>query len=215
MKRAVPIAGALAALAIVVRWAASPLPPAGISGTAAPEVRPDVGRNLSRLKSLAKLKTLEEIMRSRNDNDPRLDRDFNALSPEAKRLFRKKYREIPAERRNERGTIVYLLGGGNLRAAEDWAFLREVAAEPPCLSLSDCSRKPKPGGGEEAAGDEVTLAYPSLVALKQAERALEAAAEAPGPAEKEAMSVIEAGKNSRTRAVARLAERIGKRFSRS
>lgn len=211
MKRAVSIAGALVALAILVRWAASPLPPAGVSKPpAAPR-----GPESSSPESRAKLKTLDEILLSKNDNDPRLDTDFKALSSETKRLFRKKYGETPAERRNERGTIVYLLGGGNLSTAEDWAFLRAVASEPPCLSLSDCAKKPAPGG-EDEAGDEVTLAYTSLVALKQAQHALESAGavSTSGSARDEAMSVIAAGRKSRVRAVTRLAERLEKRFAR-
>src|SRR5581483_1385533 len=115
-------------------------------------------------EAAAKLRELEAILASRNDNDPRLDKDFNALSPEAKRLFRRKYAELPREARNDLGTIVYLLGK-NLKTEEDWAFLREVAAEPPCRSLSSCDQ-PSDGAGEP--GDPVTLAYPALVALKQA-----------------------------------------------
>jgi hypothetical protein len=145
---------------------------------------------------------LDEILLSRDDNDPRLDREFNALTPDEKGLFREKYRALPPESRNQRGTIVYLLGK-SLSAAEDWAFLREVAGEAPCLSLADCA-KPSAAGGS-GPGDAVTLAYPALVALKQAERVL---AEG-GQARDEAMSVIRAAKASRvpkvTQAAARLA----------
>src|SRR5687767_2675792 len=152
MKRVLAAAIPLAAL---IWWVASSLPPTGF---------------LERRAANRQLKILEAILRSRNDNDPLLDRAFVGLSPMAKDLFRKKYAETPPERRNERGTIVYVLGR-NLRSPEDWAFLRAVAAEPPCLSLADCAAKSTSGGHE--LGDEVTLAYPSLVALKQAERALE------------------------------------------
>jgi hypothetical protein len=193
MKRAVLIAGALAALAAAA-------PPAGEPAR-------------------AKLKTLDEILGSKNDNDPRLDRDFNELSPETRRLFRKKYREIPAEKRNQRGTIVYLLGR-NLRSREDWEFLRGVTLEPPCLSLSDCSRKPAPGSDEEATGDEVTLAYPALVALRQARRAAEearairvAAKSEPASAEKEALELFAAAKKSKTRAVVRTAASYEKKLA--
>jgi hypothetical protein len=198
--RALSIAGALTALAIVFLAAAcgrekSPTAPSG--------------------GDQRKLAILEEILRSKNDNDPRLDREFNDLSQAAKRLLEDRYRAIPPERRNERGTIVFLLGK-NIGSAEDWAFMREAASEPPCLSLSDCSRRPTPGGGEEAAGDEVTLAYPSLVALKQAQRALETAGaiSTSGTTAKDALSVIEAGRKSRVRAVAKLAERLERRFAR-
>ena len=147
----------------------------------------------------APLRTLEEIFLSRNDNDPRLDTDFNGLSAQDRGLLRRRYRKLAPERRNERGTIVYLLGK-NLRSEEDWAFLREVVSEPACLSLADCS-KSVPGAA--GMGDEVTLAYPALVALKQAQRSLEQ-----GASVEEARGVIADAKGSRARAVARLAAEL-------
>ncbi|MFI5349030.1 MAG: hypothetical protein ACHQ2Z_05775 [Elusimicrobiota bacterium] len=163
--------------------------------------------------------TLEEILRSKNDNDPRLDHDFNDLSPNEKLLFVQKYNEIPEENRNERGTIVYLLGR-NLRTHQDWEFLHFVVHEPPCLSLANCTQKASPGSDEEATGDEVTLAYPSLVALRQARRALEdarahrvSAQDASASAtEREALDLFSAAKNSKTRAVARMAALLEKKF---
>ena len=154
----------------------------------------------------SKLAELEEILRSRNDNDPRLDRDFQGLSPEAKARFREKYASIPRERRNERGTVVYLLGR-NLDRPEDWEFMRAVAAEEPCLSLADCA---KPSNGGPGEGDDVTLAYPSLVALHQAARALEAGAPAA-----EARPVLDAAKASRMKAVISLARTLEPRFDKT
>lgn len=145
---------------------------------------------------------LDEILLSRNDNDPRLDSAFNTLTPATRRLFREKYRALPPESRNQRGTIVHLLGK-NLDAPEDWAFLREVVGEPPCLSLTDCAKPP--AGGEGGPGDAVTLAYPALVALKQAERVL---AEG-GPGRDEALSVALAGKASPVAKVSQAAARLG------
>lgn len=131
------------------------------------------------------LALLREVLAARDDNDPRLDRAFDGLSPQAKRLFREEYRRLARERLNERGTIVYLLGR-SLDAPEDWEFLKEVVLEAPCLSLSDCARKPE---GPGRPGDEVTLAYPALVALETARRSgrpesaavLEAARASPSP----------------------------------
>lgn len=143
---------------------------------------------------------LDEVLASRNDNDPRLDTAFDGLSLAEKASFRRRYEELPRERRNERGTIVYLLGR-NLAVPEDWAFLRKVVAEPPCLSLSDCSKK-----GPEAPepGDEVTLAYPALVALRQA------ALKLPEP---QARLVLDDGARSPVPAVRRLASRLVKEVS--
>lgn len=161
-----------------------------------------LGRGLSRPTSAAlaeakaKLATLEDILRSRNDNDPRLDREFLGLSPEAKALLREAYGALPRERRNERGTIVYLLGK-NLQTDDDWSFLRAVAAEPPCLSLADCS---KPSGEVGGPGDEITLAYPSLVAVRQAVRAARE-----GGSKEGVRKVLEAARGSRVPAVTRLA----------
>lgn len=209
MKKAALIAGLLAAIAATDRRAARAAPPAAVSARAAKSA----GKT-----EPAKLRELETILSSRNDNDPRLDLDFNSLTAEDKRLFREKYRAIPAESRNARGTVVYLLGK-NLKTREDWAFLREVALEPPCLSLSNCAKRPAPGSDEEATGDEVTLAYPALVALRQARRELEKARAAvpdAGAAEirKEALALFAAATKSRTRAVSRTAIQLEKKFAR-
>ncbi len=147
----------------------------------------------------AKLATLQDILSSRNDNDPRLDRDFVGLSEQAKRLLGEKYRELPRERLNERGTIVYLLGK-NIQSADDWSFFRAVVAEPPCMSLANCAAASAVGG---EAGDDVTLAYPSLVALRQARRATQE-----GGSRAEARRVLEAALGSRAPAVTRLARTL-------
>ncbi|MEK7383386.1 MAG: hypothetical protein AAB262_08880 [Elusimicrobiota bacterium] len=146
---------------------------------------------------------LDEVLRSGDDNDPRLDDAFNGLPLETRRRFQKKYRELSPESRNQRGTIVYLLGK-NIDAPEDWAFLRQVAGEPPCLSLIDCA-KASAAGGPEAPGAAITLAYPALVALKQAERVL---TEGKSTDRREALAVVRAGKDSGVPIVAAAAARL-------
>lgn len=178
-------AAALGAAAIVLALACRPAPPEG---------EPDA---CAKPEALAKLEELRSILRSRNDNDPRLDRDFTDLSAAAKCLLRREYAALPRERLNERGTIVYILGMKPAKPA-DWEFLRGVAAEPPCLSLSDCA---KPSEREHGPGDEITLAYPSLVAVRQAARS---AAKSPGGAR----AVLEAGRASRSPAVMRLSRTL-------
>lgn len=163
----------------------------------------------------AQLAMLEEILLSKNDNDPRLDSAFRELSLQAKRLFRQKYRQLPAEERNERGTIIYLLGK-NLSSAEDWEFLRAVVSEPPCLSLENCSRETDAApGGNYTSGEAVALAYPALVALKQAERALgeSRAAGRRDEASRQALLLIISAKSSGSKIVSDLAAELERRFA--
>jgi hypothetical protein len=145
-----------------------------------------------------KLRELDAILRAKDDNDPRLDRDFNELSEPTKARLRRRYGELPPEYLNERGTIVYILGR-NMRTSADWAFMRDVAAEPPCRSMTDCSRADERGGH----ANEVTLAYPALVAVKVAQRALAGG----GAAAAGARRVLEEALRSESPAVRRLAGR--------
>jgi hypothetical protein len=130
-----------------------------------------------RPEDVRKVQTLIEILKARNDNDPRLDTEFKALSPAAKRLFREQYRALAPEKRNERGTVVFLLGR-NLTSPEDFTFLEGVLSEPPCLSMADCSQPAKGAGAESShleMGTEVSLAYPQLVALVSVEHLIDQA----------------------------------------
>ena len=122
----------------------------------------------------AKLDLLQSILDSKNDNDPRLDSDFRNLSPEAKDALQNTYRQLKAEDRNGKGTIVFLLGR-EMTTPQDCEFMKSVLNEKPCLSLNDCTKDPGPTSGESEhleAGVNVTLAYPELVALQSAERVL-------------------------------------------
>ena len=147
-----------------------------------------------------KLKTLEQILSSRNDNDPRLDSELRALDPATRAVFRTRYLHYPKESRNERGTIVFLLGR-NLEDATDLAFLRQVMAEPPCLSLGDCTRETAPATGETAhlqSTTGVTLAYPQLMALRSVRQYLRQTGPVPLPSARreEIETVIQAGLRS-------------------
>jgi hypothetical protein len=166
-------------------------------------------------KPAESLAELDAILGSGDDSDPRLDSDFNALSPEAKRLFRQRYSQAPAEERNARGTIVLLLGG-NIDSPEDWAFLRSVLSEPPCQSLQDCARAAPASAKHQEGSMKVTLAYPQLVALKQVEGQLEESrkpgGEALGNTAQEAVRVLRIARASAEPKVANLAAEIANRF---
>lgn len=121
------------------------------------------------------LSTLNSILASKNDNDQRLDKDLRVLSPGAKALLRQRYEEFPAERRNERGTVVFLLGR-NITEEKDLDFMRKVLDEEPCRSMQNCREdNPRAKGSDTHAemGMEVSLNYPQIVAVKSLERVLD------------------------------------------
>jgi hypothetical protein len=132
-------------------------------------------------RDLQRMRVLDEVLASKNDNDPRLDSEFRNLSPTAKRMMEDRYRALAPEKRNERGTIAFLVGR-EIASAEDVAFMEGILSEPPCLSLGDCAREDKGSTlrDDEAhlnaeTGAAVTLAYPQLVALHSIEGQIERA----------------------------------------
>ena len=119
-----------------------------------------------------KVQTLAEILESRNDNDPRLDSQLKDLNPAERRELREFYRSLDWEDRNGRGTTVFLLGR-NIDSEEDLDFMKEVLSEPPCLSLRDCETAEAEeitSTDDHDNSQEITLAYPQVVALKSLER---------------------------------------------
>jgi hypothetical protein len=155
---------------------------------------------------------LNEVLASRNDNDPRLDRELRVLSPSARKLMRARYDELAAEKRNERGTIVFLVGR-NLEGAQDFDFMSAVVNEAPCRSLKDCqaadAMDSKDSTGAEM-GIDVTLNYPQIVALKSLERLLSGS-----PSEDQrgkAIKVIREAMGSPVRAVSGLATELYNRY---
>lgn len=142
---------------------------------------------------LAQLAALNQILAAEDDNDPRLDRNFQNLSPRTKALMRERYSLIAPEKRNQLGTIVYLLGR-ELRSRDDVEFLHSVLNEPPCKSLIN------------QGVDEVTLAYPQLVALKAIEAFLSQAENSElVPA---LLAELESARRAPIQKVASLAEKI-------
>ncbi len=121
-----------------------------------------------------KVALLKEILKSRNDNDPRLDKELRVLTPKERQQMRQFYRELPAEARNSKGTAVFLLGR-NLERPEDFKFMADVVGEPSCLSLSNCAVADAltTGADDHDQSTAVTLAYPQIVALKSVERLLQ------------------------------------------
>lgn len=118
--------------------------------------------------TIAKLKILDEIFAAKNDNDPRLDTEFNDMTPEMKAALIVSYKSLPKERLNERGTMIFLLGK-KIENENDLDFFQDVIAEAPCLSLQDCSSDSAvegPGDNHLAEAQETTLIYPQLISLR-------------------------------------------------
>ncbi len=123
--------------------------------------------------TVKKMDVLNEILKSKNDNDPRLDQDFNNLSTQTKEAMEREYTQLHLESRNERGTIVFIVGK-NLQTNQDFDFLAQVVTEEPCLSLSNCNNSTQDSPHiDGASGIQVTLEYPQIVALKSIENYLD------------------------------------------
>lgn len=155
----------------------------------------------------AQVQILNEILISKNDNDPRMDRDLKVLNKETKEAFKAQYKNIAAEKRNDRGTIVFLVGR-NIDSKDDMNFLSEVLNEPPCKSISDCN-KPEMGTldrdhEDHQTGMGVTLAYPQLVTIHSLKNYLNKNPE--GPLANQAKDILAQATHSTIPEVAKAAE---------
>jgi hypothetical protein len=126
----------------------------------------------ARQEMLADFKTLSGNLTIENTN----------LSDTEKQALRREYARTPSEARNTLGSIVYLLGKA-AKTKADWDFLKKIVAEPAPKNLKV---------------DEVTLAYPALMALKLASHSHN----------KNAARVLETGLRSKVPAIERLARRL-------
>lgn len=157
-----------------------------------------------------KIQILNEILQSKNDNDPRLDQEFKDLRPETREALKAHYEQLKVEMRNERGTIVFLLGR-NLDSKADFDFLKKVVQEPPCLSLADCAAVAANSGKEEVPGLDVTLEYPKIVAIKSVKNYLAKNSGSPNSPEGEALArqILVEAKNSTNQTVRRMVQSDG------
>jgi len=115
-----------------------------------------------------KWSTLRDIMKSKNDNDSRLDKDLYNLSLLFHAELVKQYQNLPMESRNERGLIAFLIAR-DAKDSQDFEFLKSVYQESPCLSLDDCNT-PSHGDPHLSGVDQTSANYPQLATLYQLER---------------------------------------------
>lgn len=113
----------------------------------------------------------EDILKTKNDNDPRMDRELKKLSPALREALYEKYESMPNEDRSGRGLIAYLVAR-DLNSIEDIQFIKKVFQEPPCLSLADCKSTATTDNPHHSATDQTTLVYPQLSALYTIEKQL-------------------------------------------
>lgn len=155
----------------------------------------------------AQVQVLNEILTSKNDNDPRMDRDLKVLDKETKDAFKAQYKNLAAEKRNDRGTIVFLLGR-NIESKEDITFLGEVLNEPPCKSMGDCNKSEittlDRDHEDHQTGMAVTLAYPQLVTIHSLKNYLNKNPE--GPLANQAKDILAQATHSTVPEVAKAAE---------
>lgn len=127
-----------------------------------------------------KLKIIDEIFLTKNDNDPRLDSEFRHLSEDDKSALQNKYFTQPKERLNERGTLVFLLGR-EIKNSNDLNFMKSVLQEEPCKSFEFCNKTMADEKDEHHGADDLTLSYPQAMALKSVLSLLQQEAPGVGP----------------------------------
>lgn len=115
----------------------------------------------------------ESILKTKNDNDPRLDQDFKKLSSAFREALYQKYALLPAEDHSGRGLIVYLIAK-DISSMEDMQFLKKVYQEAPCLSLPDCQSPPNNSDPHHSGVDQTTLIYKQLSILHLIDKQLSA-----------------------------------------
>lgn len=106
----------------------------------------------------------EEILKTKNDNDPRLDLFLKKLSPEFRQALQEKYEALAPEDHNGRGLVVYLIAR-EISSMDDFEFLKKIYQEPPCLSMQDCKSSPAQIDSHHSSMDQTTLIYEKLSAL--------------------------------------------------
>lgn len=117
-----------------------------------------------------KWKSFEEILKTKNDNDPRMDTQLKKLSPAVHAALYEKYDQIPAEDRNAKGLVIFLVAR-DINTIDDIQFMKKLYQESPCLSLADC-KTIGPDDPHHSGVNETTLTYPQQSGLYLIEKQL-------------------------------------------
>lgn len=111
-----------------------------------------------------KLKIVQEILISENDNDPRINTEFENLSLKLKMSLFDQYQALAGEKRKQKALIVLLLSR-QIQTNEDVELLKKVFEDQQCLSLQDCKVKTTETDFYNAAMEEIIINYPQMILL--------------------------------------------------
>lgn len=111
-----------------------------------------------------KLKIVQEILISENDNDPRIHTEFNNLSLKLKMSLFDQYQALAPEKRKQKALIVLLISR-QIQSIEDIELLKKVFEDEPCLSLSNCKTKSNERDFYNVAIEEMIINYPQMILL--------------------------------------------------
>lgn len=133
---------------------------------------PPLGQELSLSSGdQKKWKLIEELLLSKNDNDPRVDQELLNISDELKAKIESAYQSLPMENRNGRGFLAFLISR-DLKTDKDIQFLKSIFEEKACLSLSDCGSSSQEDPHLDSINN-VSLNYPQMAALYQLQKRIE------------------------------------------
>lgn len=118
----------------------------------------------------AKWFVFESIFNSKNDNDPRMDRELKRLSIPLHEALYEKYDSLLPENHSGKALIAYLIAR-DLSTNSDAQFLKKVFQESPCLSLADCKSRPTENSHHSGV-EQTTLVIAQLNVLYSLEQKL-------------------------------------------
>jgi len=141
-----------------------------IKEKAAVPISAELAQKLSASET-SKIQILDEVLKSKNDNDPRIDQELTSMSPALHEALFEKYESMEFENRNGRGMITFLIAR-DFKSSEDGKFLEKVFNESPCTSMANCQQVDS-ADSHHSGIEQNSLNYPQLAALYQLEAKIE------------------------------------------
>ena len=161
----------------------------------------------------AKWFVFESIYNSKNDNDPRMDRELKKMSVALHEALYEKYDSLLPENHSGKALIAYLIAR-DLTTTNDAQFLKKVFQESPCLSLPDCKTQSSENS-HHSATDQTTLIIAQLNILYSLEQKIQSTPQvlSDAPERSRIVQVLIAAENYPVPTVHEKAHAIRTRFS--